>query len=206
MIAPAKRPLSLTLALCAALALAMGGSQDALQDFAIFRGDASADTMVEWTEAQRLVTEPALQHFFHVVDLHRNAGRGFAAAIVTVSAVMFFLAMRAFSRRAGPPNILPQMVIAQAALLLVQYASIPELRWAKRNLAFALSEAHTMPLLQTEEDKRQSQSMNRVLHRVLPVAQFGYLSLRTVLSLLIVAGIRRRRAAAYYEPVVPRES
>jgi hypothetical protein len=202
-----KRPRSVTLALFGALLFGVGAAQTGSEDIQCFRGELAANLELPplASETARASVKASIELLSVATERHRTAGIALGVFMVVIALVQLLLATQLFvvaTRPKRTPSLLIQMVLAQAALIVASYVALPEYRWAKRDFMFNWSQAHmAAPDAKSAEQAQAVELSKALVRRSIPAVQGGYLVFRSMLSLLIVLALTRKRASEFYARV-----
>jgi hypothetical protein len=201
-----KRPRSVTLALFGSLLLAVGAAQTGAEDIQCFRGELAANLELPplASETARASIKASVSMLSLVTERYRTVGIALGVFTVVIAFMQLLLATGLFVSATKPrrtPSLLLQMVLAQAALIVASYMALPEYRWAKRDFVFNWSQAHMASDTKTAEQAQAVELSKALVRRSLPVVQGGYLVFRSMVSLLIVLALTRKKASEFYASV-----
>jgi hypothetical protein len=196
-----------TLALFASLLLGVGAAQTGAEDIQFFRGELAANLELPplASETARAAIKVSIGTLSLVTERYRTIGIALGVATVVLALMQLLLATGLFVSGAKPrrtPSLLLQMVLAQAALIVASYVALPEYRWAKRDFVFNWSQAHMAAKGAESPEQAQAAELSKALvRRSIPAFQGGYLVFRSMVSLLIVLGLTRKKASEFYASV-----
>jgi hypothetical protein len=188
----------LVVALVMALIFGAGCWTEGCKQLAFYRGERAGHLALNGAvldAEDRAHVETFYARFVDASDASRGRGVPLAAAIFVLGAALLALAARGLAGKSNPRSALLQVVAAQAALVLVAYFALAnvrntELDWdIERRLV--LKKADLAP-----DEYEQMVATARAARRWVPPA---WLVFRTAASLLILLALTRPRARAFFE-------
>lgn len=190
------RPWYLVLVLLVCSCLGAWGATEGWALIDIYRG-AQVDVARDVTrEEDRKAIQAAVDNMLVAMDAERPRIFPLAAAELVLGIAMFVFAAGAMTGRPGARRVLVQVVIAQAALVILTFLVTPKLRASNIELMLAQTNMKALSHGEKAESVELTIPAMRVFFRGLTIAWLG---VRSAVAALVVVGLTRSRARAFYD-------
>jgi hypothetical protein len=195
---PLKKPRFLLVALIMALVFGAGCWTEGCSRLAFYRGErdqAQALNASIKSDAERTRAEALYHRFTEVADEARARAIPMAAATFVLGAALLALAARGLAGKTNARSPLVQVVVAQAAIVILSYFVTRDVRNAELDWEIERTLIHqheTLPADQYEQVVPMMRSMRAV-------GVPGWLVVRTLASALIVFALTRQRSREFFE-------
>jgi hypothetical protein len=162
----------------------------------IYRGAQVDVTRDLPREDDRKTVQVAVDNMLVAMDAERPRIFPLAAAELVLGIAMFVFAAAAMTGRPGARRVLVQVVIAQAILVVLTFLLTPKLRASNIELMLAQTNAKALSHGEKAESIELTVPAMRVFFRGLTIAWLG---VRSGIAALVVVGLTRSRARAFYD-------
>lgn len=195
---PLKKPRYLLVALIMALVFGAGCWTEGCSRLAFYRGErdqAQALNASIKSDADRTRAEELYRRFTEIADGAHARAIPMAAATFVLGAALLALAARGLAGKTNTRSPLVQVIVAQAAVVILSYFVTRDVRNAELDWEIERTLIHqqeTLPPDQYEQVVPMMRSMRAV-------GVPGWLIVRTLASALIVLALTRQRSRAFFE-------
>jgi hypothetical protein len=186
----------LVLALLICSGLGACGATEGWGRIEIYRGAQLDYTRDLTREEDRKSVQGAVDKMLAVMDAERPRVFPLAAAELVLGVAMFVFAAAAMTGRAGARRVLVQVVIAQAVFVVLTFVLTPKLRWSEIEIMIATASAKQLDHGDKPEAVELTLPALRVFYRGVVIAG---LAVRSAVAALVVVGLTRPRARAFYD-------
>jgi hypothetical protein len=194
---PLKKPRFLLAALIMALVFGAGCWTEGCGRLGFYRGErdqAQALNASIKSEADRTRAEALYHRFTEIADSARGRAIPMAATFV-LGAALLALAARGLAGKTNTRSPLVQVVVAQAAIVVLAYFVTRDVRNAELDWEIERTLIHQRETLPPD----QYEQVVPMMHSMRAVAVPGWLIVRTLASALIVLALTRQRSRAFFE-------
>jgi hypothetical protein len=195
---PLKKPRYLLVALIMALVFGAGCWTEGCNRLAFYRGEHDQAQPLNASiksDADRTRAEALYHRFTEVADAARTRAIPLAAATFVLGAALLALAARGLAGKTNTRSPLVQVVIAQAAVVMLSYFVTPDVRNAELDWEIERTLIHQHETLPADQYER----VVPMMHSMRAVGVPGWLIVRTLASALIVFALTRQRSREFFE-------
>lgn len=195
---PNKKPRYLLVALIMALVFGAGCWTEGCGRLAFYRGERDQSQALNasiQSEADRTRAEGLYHRFTEVADAARARAIPMAAATFVLGAALLALAARGLAGKTNTRSPLVQVVVAQAAIVILSYFVTRDVRNAELDWEIERTLIHQHEVLPPD----QYDQVVPMMHSMRAVGVPGWLVVRTLASALIVFALTRKRSREFFE-------
>jgi len=195
---PLKKPRYLLVALIMALVFGAGCWTEGCGRLAFYRGERDQSQALNASiqnEADRTRAESLYHRFTEIADAARARAIPMAAATFVLGAALLALAARGLAGKTNTRNPLVQVVVAQAAVVVLSYFVTRDVRNAELDWEIERTLIHQREVLPPD----QYEQVVPMMHSMRAVGVPGWLVVRTLASALIVFALTRQRSREFFE-------
>lgn len=147
-------------------------------------------------EADRAAAQAALDHYVEALDQDKPRMFPLGAAELLLGLALFALAAGAMAGRSGARTALVQVVLVQSVVVVLMFFLGARVRAANRDLEL-VKRGHDMRKDGT--DAALVDDTISMTKKIAPVIEYGTLGARTLVAVLVLVALTRKRSRAYFE-------
>ena len=195
---PLKKPRYLLVALIMALVFGAGCWTEGCGRLAFYRGERDQSQALNASiksDVDRTRAEALYHRYTEVADAARARAIPIAAATFVLGAALLALAARGLAGKNNTRSPLVQVVVAQAAIVVLAYFVTRDVRNAELDWEIERTLIHQRETLPAD----QYEQVVPMMHSMRVIGVPGWLILRTLASGLIVFALTRQRSREFFE-------